>query len=147
MVRLISHSEIDDVSPGMPCDEEYLKKSDILWIIPIFDNQSISDNKEWCKQILSLNKTLGLHGVYHTYKEFKEPRDSSYLQEGISAFESCFNQTPTLFKPPQLAWTGENKPILKQFNFSLKSQINQITHKVYHCNDSGQFSNKLMDSI
>jgi len=133
--------EIDDVSPEIPCEQNCLEKSDILWIIPKFQEKPISENKGWCNQILSLNKTLGLHGVTHEYEEFGSNRNQTYLEEGIKIFEDCFNKTPAMFKPPQLRISEENKQLIKQNNMVLKGKFNQIAHKVYHCNDTGSFSN------
>lgn len=141
LVRLFSHSELDDVSPGIPCSQELLEKAELLWIIPNFENKSISENKEWCGRILSLNKTLGLHGVYHTFEEFKEDRNEEYLSKGIDEFEECFGFKPELFKPPQLAISANNKKLIKNNNLKLKMELNQLMHKVYHCSDTGVFPN------
>jgi hypothetical protein len=143
IIRALLPQEIDDVSPGIPCDRELLAEAKVLWIIPLFENESIANNQTWCAEIKALNKTLGLHGIYHHYKEFNTFRDPSYLEPGIHAFQECFNQTPKLFKAPQLALSKENKEWLEQ-TFKVKGPLNQITHKVYHCNDTGKFSNKLI---
>ena len=153
-MRLLSPREIDDVSPEIFCSEEVLEKSDVLWIIPKFENKSISENKEWCDYILSLNKTLGLHGVYHSFHEFEVDRDLEYLsqgddlvgpQGGIDIFKECFGFEPELFKPPQLKISQENENLIKENNMEFNGRINQLTHKVYHCNDSGLFLNKFID--
>ena len=140
LFRFFSSRQLDDVSPGIQCDKELLEKAEVLYIIPKFNNQSISENREWCNYILSLNKTLALHGVYHTYEEFKQDRTQSYLQEGIDEFEKCFGKKPDRFKPPQLAISKNNKE-LSRTNMNLDGYPNQILHKVYHCNDSNVFPN------
>lgn len=145
LIRAITPREIDDVSPEIPCSEKYIKKSNILWIIPNFNNKSILKNKKWCDYILSLNKTLGLHGVTHEFKEFDIKRDQKYLQKGIDIFEKCFGFKPEMFKPPQLAISKQNKKLIKENNMKLKLNFNQIIHKVYHCNNTGRFSNKIID--
>jgi predicted deacetylase len=145
LTRLILPREIDDVSPKIPCEKELLEKADVLWVIPNLENRAISKNAEWCQEILSLNKTIGLHGVSHTYHEFGTNKTQEYLQEGINIFTECFNQTPTSFKPPQLKISEENKILIKKNNLALKTIFNQITHKVYHCNDTGKFSNRFID--
>ena len=71
-IRKLSKTELDDVNPTIPCEEELIKKSDILWVIPLYENISINQYKEWCNNLLALNKTLGLHGIYHTYEEFNQ---------------------------------------------------------------------------
>ncbi|MBU0760487.1 MAG: hypothetical protein KJ600_00255 [Nanoarchaeota archaeon] len=144
LLRATSQKQLDDLSPEIPCSENLIEKSDVLWVIPKFNNISIQD-KEWCDYILSLNKTLGLHGVYHTYEEFQTPRSQDYLNEGITAFENCFHFKPEIFKPPQLKISKENKQLIKNSGLKLKTQANQLTHKVYHCSDTGKFSNRFID--
>ncbi|PIN92862.1 hypothetical protein COU54_05310 [Candidatus Pacearchaeota archaeon CG10_big_fil_rev_8_21_14_0_10_31_24] len=146
-IRVFSHSELDDVTLGIQCDESLLMKSDVLWIIPKFENKSISDNLEWCSHILSLNKTLGLHGIEHQYKEFEGDIDEDYLNLGIGEFESCFGFKPKIFKAPQLALSLENKKMVESFGMKVYENFNQIIHKVYHCSDSGRFSNKLIEKF
>ncbi len=145
LFRLFSTKELDDVNPEIPCLEELIEKSDVLWIIPKYSNISISENKKWCDYILSLNKTLGMHGVYHEFEEFKTPRNQKYLQEGIDEFEKCLGFKPEIFKPSQLEISKNNKKLIKDSNLELKGRINQIMHKVYHCNDSGELSNRFID--
>lgn len=144
-IRLVSPKEIDDISPEISCEENYIQKSEILWIIPFYNNKSISEDKKWCESILSLNKTLGLHGVYHTYEEFEIDRNSEYLQKGINSFENCFGFRPKLFKPPQLKISNNNKQLIQNNNMTLKAKFNQIISKVYHCNNTGLLSNGFVD--
>ncbi len=144
-IRLYNPRELDDVSPKIECENELLEKSDILWIIPLYGNISIFENKTWCNRILSLNKTLGMHGVYHTYKELDIDRNKEYIELGINAFENCFGFKPTIFKPSHLAISSNNKLIIKDNNLKLYGKLNQLTHKVYHCEDTGRFSNKIID--
>jgi len=109
-VRLVLPSQIDDVSPGIFCDEKLLEKADIFFVIPKFGNVSIADNSEWCEYILSFEKELGLHGVYHTYEEFNGDID---LQLGIDIFEECFGFEPERFKPPQVKISDENQILVE----------------------------------
>ena len=135
LIRLFSEVQIDDVSPEIPCSMELLKKADNLMIIPRFNGKSIAENKTWCTFILSLNKTLSLHGLNHEYQEFRTDRNESYLQEARDIFYECFGFYPQEFKPPQLAISNNNKNLIKS-KMKLLGEFNQITHKVYHCNDS-----------
>ncbi len=144
-IRLINPTEIDDVSPEIPCEQNLIDKSDVLWIIPNFDNVSIAENMSWCEQILSLNKTIGMHGVMHKYDEFKTDRTNEYVLGGINIFEKCFGFKPTRFKPPQLIISGNNEKLIKNNNMELMTNLNQITHKVYHCNDSDIIKNWVID--
>lgn len=145
LFRLFLDKELDDVSPGIECEKNLLEKSDILWIIPNFDNKSISDNLEWCNRVKSYNKTLGLHGVYHTYNEFSYERYSNYLKLGIDDFEKCFGEKPTIFKAPQLELSSDNMKLIEGKGLVVYGKINQLFHKVYHCEDTGRFSNKFID--
>ncbi len=132
-IRTLSPKEIDDITPAFFCAEELLEKNDILFVIPIFNNTLISKNSEWCEYILSLNKTLGLHGVYHEYREFETDKNQTYLQKGIDEFKACFGYEPTLFKPPQLRISKNNRELIKNNTMKLKTIPNKIIHKIYHC--------------
>ena len=145
LVRAFSVKEVDDVSSSISCSNDILMKSQILWVIPNFNNKSIAEDIEWCNYILSLNKTLGLHGVHHSFNEFNYDRDVDYLNKGVMAFEKCFGFKPRLFKAPQLALSKENKKLIENQNFIVKSDFNQLIHKVYHCSDTGRFSNKFIN--
>lgn len=145
LIRMVSPRQLDDVSPEIPCEYKLLQKADILFIIPRFNNKSI-DNSSWCNEIKNLNKTLALHGIYHNYKEFSEDKSEEYLNQGLKIFQDCFSQSPAEFKPPQLSISKTNKKLIKS-KMKLDTYFNQITHKVYHCNDSGLFSNKIINII
>jgi len=148
LIRILSEKHLDDLHPEMPCDKYLIEKSDYLSVIPIYNNVNISENKEWCNFILSFNKTIIMHGVYHTFNEFNEERDYQYINRGIKEFNDCFGFYPTEFKPPQLALSKKNKIFLeKEFGFKVHTWFSQRFHKVYHCNDSGMFPNWLADII
>lgn len=140
--RGFAEKELDDVSPLIQCDQELLDKADVLWVIPRYKEVNIT--KEWCNEILSLNKEIGMHGVEHTYNEFLEPRDEEYLQEGMEIFKECFGFYPEKFKPGQLAISKENK-ILVENKMEREGYPNQILNKVYHCNDSTIPKNRFID--
>jgi predicted deacetylase len=141
MIRAFSHTELDDLHPLIQCDSNLIEKRDVLWIIPIFKNYSISNNSEWCKEILNSGKTLGLHGVYHTYNELLTERDSDYIDKGINEFEKCFGFKPKIFKAPQLSFNESNRKLIEEKGMRINGKINQLFHKVYHCSDTGMFPN------
>jgi hypothetical protein len=146
LVRFFSERQIDDVSPEISCNKELLEKADVLYIIPKFNNKSILNNKGWCEWILGLNKKLSLHGVYHTYNEFDVNRNEKYFQDGLDIFRECFKKNPVDFKPPQLEISDWNKKMIKEkFGLESKELFNQLFHKVYHCDDTGIFSNRFID--
>ena len=61
IIRLVSPSQMDDVNPQRFCEEKYLEKSDILFVIPLLYNESIADNETWCNYIKEWNKQIGMH--------------------------------------------------------------------------------------
>jgi len=144
-IRLILPSQIDDISPEIACEKKLLEKAEIYYIIPKLNNKQISENKEWCNQILNTKKQLALHGVFHTYQEFKANKNQEYLNQGLTEFNNCFNQNPKRFKPPQLKISKQNKKLIKNNNLNLDIRFNQLFHKVYHCQDTGLFPNWLID--
>ena len=148
-IRIISPIQIDDVHPNIPCENIKKYNPDVLWVIPLYEGNSISspENAEWCQEMLLLNKTIGMHGVYHEYREFYQERDSEYLKQGLQAFEDCFGYAPEMFKPPQLKFNFENKGILEENNLKLKNKINLWTHKVYHCEEMSRIPNWLIQII
>jgi predicted deacetylase len=154
--RLFLPKQLDDVSPSISTEENLLLKSESLMIIPIYENNSIAENKSWCYYILNLNKTLAMHGVYHTYKEFSETRDEEYIRRGAEEFKKCFGFYPQIFEAPQLALNRENRALLKEMGFGIKEWPNMLMRKVYHTQDTGiyaikfgrlRITNKLIDII
>jgi len=141
--------QIDDVNPLIGCsaEENYFNKSDILMVVPYFNGRAISDYPAWCSKIKSLNKTLGMHGVYHNFNEFLEPRNESYVLEGMNVFKNCFGEYPRYFEAPQLALSSENKKVVESLNMSVMGYGFNIFHKVYHCQDKGKYSNKFIDLV
>ncbi|MCK4996774.1 hypothetical protein KAS08_00585 [Candidatus Pacearchaeota archaeon] len=135
--RLILPTQIDDVSSTIPCEKELLELADVYYVIPRFNN--VSNNKAWCEEILSMNKELAIHGVTHEYKEFGTEKNEEYLQVGINDFEECFEFTPEKFKPPNLGWTSKNDWMKDKLK--IQNKWNQLTHRVYHCNDTGIYKN------
>ena len=94
-----------------------------------------------------VNKTLQIHGIRHTYFEFKQDISKEEMEYAISVFEDCFGKKPTNFKAPQLKISQKNKKMLKQVGLKLDGNINQIFHKAFHCEDTGFFSNRFHEFI
>lgn len=143
--RQFSEMQLDDVTPGIYCEKELLEKADVLMVIPIFNNISIAENKSWCESILELNKTLGMHGVHHNSEEFLSFRNESYVEEGAKEFKKCFGFYPELFEAPHLAFSSENVVIVEKLGLKTRGYFYTATHKVYHCSDTGTFSNKIIN--
>jgi len=146
-IRLFSARHLDDVHPNIPCEDDLLEKADNFYVIPKFDGVNISDYSQWCAKIKSYNKTIALHGVYHTYHEFLTSRDSGYVDSGAIEFEKCFGFYPDRFKAPQLELSGDNKKLLLNEGYNVDSKFENIFHKAYHCNEEGLFPNWIHDLI
>jgi predicted deacetylase len=139
--------QLDDVNPQIACESSLIDKSETLMVIPLYQNKSIAENRSWCEYLLSLNKTLAMHGVYHTYNEFYTPRDEQYILAGMEEFKKCFGFYPSIFEAPQVALNNSNEVLLKQMGFDVRGYPFQLTHKVYHCSDTGKYSNNFVDWI
>jgi len=151
-IRNISPRQIDDVNPNRLCEEIYADRSQVLMIVPLLDNISIADNKHWCEYILRLNKSLGMHGVYHTPEEFNELRNDSYILLGMEEFKKCFGFYPTIFEAPELVLNRENRDLLRDRGFEVRGRTFNVFHKVYHCVDFDKNSylvklNKFIDLV
>ncbi|MBM3246931.1 DUF2334 domain-containing protein [Candidatus Pacearchaeota archaeon] len=176
LARALWARQVDDFSPQIYCEKEIIEKSEILMVIPLYNNISIAENKTWCQEILALNKTLGMHGVYHTFQEFLEIRDEdyikngmrefkkcfgfyhtfqefleirdeNYIKNGMREFKKCFGFYPTLFEAPQLALSKDNEVRLGSLNMSINHHSFNFFHKVYHCSDTGSVKNGIIDII
>lgn len=134
-MRLTSPRQMDDVNPERYCDGKYLEKSDILFVIPMLYNKSIAENEDWCEQIKVLNKTLGMHGVYHDGKEFSRTVEIEEILYGMEEFRKCFGYYPELFEAPELSLSEENEELLKEMNLTIFRKSNYVFHKAYHCTD------------
>jgi predicted deacetylase len=146
-IRVMTSRQLDDVSPLIPCEDSIIKKSQDFAVIPLFHNVSIADNKTWCEYVLSLNKTLIMHGVYHNYREFYGNITEEEVSKGMEAFKECFGFYPKIFEAPQLAISWENEKMLRNMGLKLRGYPFSITHKVYHCNDTGKYSNAFIDKF
>ena len=142
-IRNVNPREIDDLSPGIYCDQTYLEKSDIVWVIPMYNN--IPLNESWCKEIRKMNKTFGLHGIRHSYNEFGSPITQEDLNKGIEIFTKCIGYKPKLFKPPQLNITDDNIKLIEKNDMLVRQELNAITHKIYHCDEHRNPPNRLVD--
>jgi hypothetical protein len=138
--RLILPIQIDDVSSSIPCENWLLEKANVYYVIPRFNGTP--NNKSWCEEILNRNKELAIHGVTHEYKEFSVYRNNEYLDIGLNDFKECFGFYPEKFKAPNLAWNNKNNWIKNKMEIQVL--WNQITHKVYHCNDTGLIPNNII---
>jgi predicted deacetylase len=131
--RQFAHREIDDVHPRiMDVSNPYLQKSEWVWVIPLYMNDPVSNYPEWVDRLKKTGKKIGLHGVYHTSREFNTDRSDEYIDRGINEFAKAFGFYPTYFKAPSLVLTKANERKLRDRGIKVVGTINQILHKAYH---------------
>ncbi len=123
---------VDDVHPDNSCDG-LLEKADILYAVPYFKNNSIGGNEAWCAKIRFLNKTIGLHGIRHSYHEFDRNISMDELDMATDAFKDCFKQEPKLFRPPYNLINKENEEKIANLNMAIYKN-SFIAHPYCHCN-------------
>ncbi|MBS3091327.1 DUF2334 domain-containing protein [Candidatus Pacearchaeota archaeon] len=146
-LRVVLPRQVDDVSPGIYCEKEIMEKSRYFSVIPLYKNKSIADNISWCNEILDLNKTLIMHGVYHSYNELLGNMTLDEIEFGKEEFRKCFGYYPEIFEPPQLALSKENAKLLESSGLRIRAEGFNLFHKVYHCSDSGKYSNSFVDRL
>lgn len=123
---------VDDVAPLSSCDE-LIKKADIIYVIPLENNNSISNYLEWCKNLQLLNKTIGLHGIRHNFHEFDKEVSEVELIKATSSFEKCFGEKPKLFRPPENLISEENIKKITSLNMTIYRD-SYLKHSYCHCN-------------
>jgi len=143
LIRAFNYSQLDDLHPLIICDEKYLEKSDVLMIIPLWENDSIANYPEWCQKIKDYNKTLGMHGIRHSYNEFLNKVSEEDFKLALGEFEKCFGQSPEIFEPPHWQISKENKMLVKRY-LPLTSDMQGIFHKVYHCGKDEESSYRFL---
>jgi len=74
-----------------------LEKVDILYVIPVMNNNSIANDTLFCSKIKALNKTIGMHGINHAYLEFGNNISEENILEATKVFEQCLGYSPKLF--------------------------------------------------
>jgi predicted deacetylase len=132
LFRLFSHEELDDVHPLiMDVNDPYIKRSEWLWVIPLYMNDPLSNHPEWVQRLKAMGKKIGMHGVRHTKNEFGIDRSNEYIDKGINEFTKAFGY-PSHFKAPGLALTKSNRKKLRDRNIKIKGNLNQISHRVHH---------------
>ncbi len=124
----------DDINPVSSCNK-LIEKSDILFVIPNLNNQSLNKYPQWCEEMRNLNKTFTLHGITHQYHEFDRPVKKEEMEEAVTIFENCFGYKPTIFRPPYNKISTENKALVESFNMAIYKD-NYLYHPYCHCEPS-----------
>ncbi len=133
----------DDLTPLSSCDK-LIEQSDLLLVIPEYENHSLDLYPEWCEKMRSYHKTFGLHGINHEYHEFLKPVDKAKFTRATISFEKCFGYKPTIFRPPYNKISAENKALVESFNMTVYQET-YLHHPYCHCQPQGLM--KLLNQI
>lgn len=133
LVRLFSRKELDDVHPRIQdIHHPLVKNSKWLWVMPLYMDDPISNHPQWVAELKASGKIIGLHGVKHTYNEFKYDLPEDYIKRGIDEFTKAFGYAPKYFKAPKLALSKANAEIIKKYGMEIKGVFNQLIHHAQH---------------
>ncbi|PIN73650.1 hypothetical protein COV20_05500 [Candidatus Woesearchaeota archaeon CG10_big_fil_rev_8_21_14_0_10_45_16] len=127
---------VDDVHPSNSCDGSLLEKADVLYVTPKFGDVPLTEFPEWCETIRNSNKTVGLHGITHSYHEFGGNISQEELNEAIGMFEQCFGSRPELFRPPYNYISEENRQMVEEAGMTIYTE-RYYQHPYCHCNPHG----------
>lgn len=150
VTRKYNKIHYDDLSPLLKTNYKYLEKSDIIFIIPKYNDIPITDYPEFITKIKKYaednNKELAMHGVTHSPEgylikaEFGYPLANEYIKEGIDIFENAFGYKPKKFKAPCYNLHPHNEKILKEFNIEIIQVDTLFLNKLYHNDTSNSLT-------
>lgn len=142
IIRFFNKSHYDDLHPELPFNKEYLDKSDILFIIPNYNNIPITNYPEYIEKLKSYaqknNKQIGLHGYIHkpegffTKAEYGYELPESYIKDNIDLFRKAFNFEPKLFKAPCYNLHPKNREILLKLGLQISDINTLFLNKLFH---------------
>ena len=155
LIRFFNPIHYDDITPLIPINETYLKKADILFVIPKYNNKTITDYPDFItylkKYASENNKTIALHGYTHnpegyfSISEYGYELSEEYIKENIDLFTKAFGFKPTLFKAPCYNLHPKNKKILEKYGLKISNVNTLLFNKLFHNNNlkTLTFFNKL----
>lgn len=133
--RLINY---DDVHQNIKQNEQFMKKSDILFVIPKFDNVKLTDDKNFVEKIKNSGKILGMHGVTHTPSSYTEkaefgfPVSEDKIKEGMKIFENAFGYKPKYFKAPCYNLLPENQVKIENLGMEIVGPETLMFNRLFH---------------
>lgn len=131
----IASVELDDVHPLIKMKPSTYDQAQWLWVIPLYNNDPISNYPEWIQKLKTSGKKIGMHGVKHTLAEFDKKLSNEYIEEGIKEFEKAFGYTPTHFKAPKLMLHEYNQKYIEKRGIKIRNRFDQIVNRVLHTED------------
>ena len=136
-LNLMSRNDkiVDDVIPTDEC-LRMAESSDLIFVIPNYEDNSLENKDSWCEAMRELNKTIGMHGITHKYHEFGKNVSEAELKEGIELFEDCFGYKPKIFRPPYNLISPENEAKVEAWNMTVYKK-RYFLQPYCHCQPHG----------
>lgn len=159
LIRKGNPEHYDDLHPLIDMEKKYIDRSKYLFVIPKYENKSITDYPEWCNWLKNYakknNKVLCLHGIKHTEKngwvgscEFNNKISKRDLMEGVKIFKQAFGYMPKYFKSPCYSLLNENESMIRDdFGMKIVGPETMVLNKVFHPNKTMGLSaaNKIIE--
>lgn len=138
LIRKFRQINYDDVHQNIKQNDEYIKKSDILFVIPKYDGVKLTDDKDFINKIKDTGKILGMHGVTHmpasyTEKaEFGFPISEEKIMDGVKIFEEAFGYKPKIFKAPCYNLLPENHAKIEKLGMTVAGPETLMFNRLLH---------------
>ena len=138
IIRQIRSIGYDDVHQNIPQNYKFIDKSDMLFVIPKFENVPLTNDMNFVDKIKSKNKILGMHGVTHSPEgifikaEFGYPVSEEKIKEGMDIFENAFGYKPQYFKAPCYNLLPENQKIIEKLGMKVVGPETAIFNQLLH---------------
>jgi len=147
LIRIRNPIHYDDVffsKEPINYNKYYFKNSDIYFIIPKYNNDSILNYPEECKRLKEYaqknNKTLALHGLTHLRDdeedmlqcEFLADKTDEEIKKGVNIFIKAFGFKPKYFKAPCYKINSNNTEKLNKMGIEVVTAHTLLFNKLYH---------------
>lgn len=158
VARAHGPQHLDDVTPTqIPCGRlqtlrtQRKNRPRFLWIIPNYENVSITVNRSFCDEMMRLQNeegfTLGMKGVDNGLsadgrQEFQDIADAdarAKVARGVEIWRAAFNGSKPLHFSFPGEWATEYTVELLRappYRMQVRSLVDGLLNKIYHCDAS-----------
>jgi Uncharacterized protein conserved in bacteria (DUF2334) len=144
-IRAFNPVHYDDLHPGLDTHWDYVKRSDILYVVPKYYGDPLTNHPDYIARLKKLaagGKELAMHGVEHRPEgffieaEFGKPLPRSYIESGIRTFTKAFGAPPARFKAPCYNLHPKNRAVLEEHGIRVDGPETLLFNKLYHFDGS-----------
>ena len=148
VARALGPQHLDDVTPTcgwlQTFRTEHHGASRFLWIIPNYENVSITANRPFCDEMMRLRDeegfTLGMKGVEggHEFQDIADADARAKVARGVEIWRAAFNATPLHFSFPGEWATEYTVELLRAppYRMQVRSLVDGLLNKIYQCDAS-----------